>query len=1025
MIQPTRQVTINSVDVSDDVLDIQAVDVCLDHGLPHVQITLSNIAGKYATLWPPFVESGLYYPGVVKFNNVEIMQFRFEGLDPELSKKNTIVVDGLVVGATPLQKQYMTKTWIKRQADTLIQDVTVYATATHDYGSGITFVSYTSPSQGELVNYAAKREYCHDIIRKILEKEQWTGTIRASSVSAAILDIFPVNDASHQHATIFQYGDLAKQGKSPRDVKESANVLEITGGKSVQEPSDGDNWTEPTVFGGKSEAWHLLTGYGILGTTATPHACGSYALVGKTASITSPTGNPMVFELHFQEALGAYYDAIARNLSAISFKSAIDTSVSQGNRYTIRIALEDSHGAIILSNEIHDGPLARNQFSDMIFKAVPEAPGDGWTLEKDVGLTPTFDWTQLSKLRIIFNWLITPVSMPLTYFVDCFSMTQNFIPQVRVVDSARQALYDTRMQNIDAPEYTEFNDLRDYGLKLVQASATPTYYVDHLFEFDPSTELIKAGWQVRFNMSNFGIASGVWWRVLEAGWLWNKQDGLLLHLVAIPASSGSYDYSKNISSRVWTKDRAGLDKNIIDAIRALRNESEQFSGPTVFTGGNMGFNATCDPCTLNGNALTTYNWNVKISLSAIGAFTGQVNLSQTNNVVGTVNLQDSSLNLTGDSPDASTILTISTFNTIVAGTYKVTVTAISADGTIDQSVDVAVIIGKGEVIITCSGDSDCKGEQICVGGQCYSPCTSDAQCSDGSKCTPVPGRSDGKKVCVSNNIIMSCGDVQVPGDGTQIMTPVATIQLPDTSWTLVYDYYDHDSYVLNGDASFNLVYNGDGTATIYGTFKNKGWACDKKLKIGLIVAGGQVGTSNFPPALTCWFNIHINCAGMFLVEMACGGYFGCGSEPTCSTCDWTGHFAHTFGPMSGGGGCSGTCYANDAMASLRVRSIQGYSGTVIVTYSGCANGGIGSCAPPGGTGWTVVLTAGEVVGLMPCHESFCAMEFMTANCTGGVQVGYGADPVVACCNATCTVTATDGTKTSQASFTTHATTKKC
>jgi hypothetical protein len=1020
MIQPTRQVTISGVDVSDDVLDIQAVDVCLDHGLPHVQITLSNIASKYATLWPPFVESGLYYPGVVKFNNVEIMQFRFEGLNPELSKKNTIVVDGLVVGATPLQKQYMTKTWIKRQADTLIQDVTVYATATHDYGSGITSVSYTSPSQGELVNYAAKREYCHDIIRKILEKEQWTGTIRATSASAALLNIFPVNDASHQHATIFQYGDLAKQGKSPRDVKESANVLEITGGKSLQEPSDGDNWTEPTIFGGKSEAWHLLTGYGILGTTATPHACGSYALVGKTASITSPTGNPMVFELHFQEALGAYYDAIARNLSAISFESAIDTSVSQGNRYTIRIALEDSHGAIILSNEIHDGPLTRNQFSDMIFKAVPEAPGDGWTLEKDVGLTPTFDWTQLSKLRLIFNWLIAPVSMPLTYFVDCFSMTQNFIPQVRVVDSTRQALYDTRMQNIDAPEYTELNDLRDYGLKLVQASATPTYYVDHLFEFDPSTELIKAGWQVRFNMSNFGIASGVWWRVLEAGWIWNKQDGLLLHLVAIPASSGSYDYSKNISSRVWTKDRAGLDKNIIDAIRALRNESEQFSGVTVFTG-NVGFNATCDPCTLNGNALTTYNWNVKISLSAIGAFTGQVNLSQTNNVNGTVNLQDSSLNLTGESPDASTILTISTFNTIVAGTYKVTVTAISADGTIDQSVDVAVIIGKGEVIITCGGDSDCKGGQICVGGQCYSTCTSDAQCSDGSKCTPAPGRSDGKKVCVSNNIIMSCGDVQVPGDGTQIMAPVANITMPDTSWKIIFDYYDHDNYVLNGDASFNLVYNGDGTATIFGTFKNKGWACGKKLKIGLIVAGGQVGTTNFPPALTCWFNIVINCNGMFILEVACSGYGGCDSG--CSGCGWGASFTHLSGPGSMGGGCGGPCGFDDACGGLRVRSIQGYTGNVTVTLSGCTNGGIGSCAPSGG--WVVTLAVNQIVYLMPCIEGTGATEFLSTHCAGGFNTGVPSSLVAQCCSATCSATGTDGTLGGSASFTTSYTSRKC
>ena len=936
---PARSIIINTVDVSDDVLDVQAVDVCLDHGLPHVQITLSNIAGKYATLWPPFTEAGLYYPGSVSFDSVEVMKFRFEGLNPELATKNTIVVDGLIVGATPLQKQYMTKTWAKRQADTIIQDVTVYANATHDYGSGITFASYTSPSQGELVNYVAKREYCHDIIRKILEKEKWTGTIRATSAYASLLDIFPVNDASHQHTTIFASAGTAKQGKSPRDVKESPNVLEITGSKSLNEPSDSDAWTEPTIFGGKSEAWHEIGGYGILGTTATPHACcdehqincGSYALVGKTASITSPTGNPVTFELHFQEALGFYYDAIARNLTAISFKSAIDTNVSQGNRYTVRIALEDSHGAIILSNEIHDGPLTRNQFRDMIFQTTAEAPGATWVLEKDVGLTPSFDWTQLSKLRIIFNWLITPVSMPLTYFVDCFSMNQNFIPQVRVVDSTRQALYDTRMQSMDAPEYTELEDLRTYGLKIVQASATPTYYVDHTFTHSPATELIKAGWQVRFSMANMGITSSVWWRVLEAGWLWNNNDGLLLHLVAVPASSGSYDYSGSLSSRIWTKDRAGLDKNIIDAIRALRNESEQFSGPTVYTG-NLGFNVTCDPCTLNGNALTTYNWNVKITLATIGSWTGQVNLSQTNNVNGTVNLEDSTLNLTGDTPDASTILIISTFNTIVEGTYKATVHAISSDGSIDQSVDVAVIIGKGEVIIQCGGDSDCEGDQICVGGGCYSPCTSDADCMDGCKCTHAPGRDDGAKVCVCNNIIMSCKDVQVPGDGSEISALVAEIVMPDTSWTVVFDYNDHDGYLLNGDVAFNLVYRGDGTALIYGTFKNRGWPCGKKLKIGIVVAGGQVGTTNFPPALTCWFNIVINCDAMFIVEAG-------SNLSECTAADWATAISITCGnaghcvscsPVTG---CHCVLHSGVPCFVWRVRSINGFEGTITVICS--------------------------------------------------------------------------------------------
>lgn len=279
---------------------------------------------------------------------------------------------------------------------------------------------------------------------------------------------------------------------------------------------------------------------------------------------------------------------------------------------------------------------------------------------------------------------------------------------------------------------------------------------------------------------------------------------------------------------------------------------------------------------------------------------------------------------------------------IVTGTYKVTVTATSSDGTIIQSVDVAVIIGQGEKIIQCGGDSDCSGGQICVGGGCYTPCKTDASCPDGCKCTIAPGRSDGASVCVCNNIIMSCNDVQVPGDGTQISAPVGQITMPDNTWKIIFDYYDHDNYVLNGDASFNLVYNGDGTATIIGTFKNKGWPCNKKLKIGLIVAGGQVGTTNFPPALTCWFNIVINCTGMFLLQGECdqGGNYGC-----TGASGWTGGAItckSSYGSLCvAGGSCSDCPGASNPIPGyvghLRLVSVQGFSGTIAVTNSGTYN----------------------------------------------------------------------------------------
>ena len=212
LIQPTRQVVISGTDVSDDCLEIQAIDTSLDHALPHVQIKLSNIAGQYASTWPPFGETGLYYPGYVKFNDVEVLRFRFEGVDPELSKQNEILLDGIVVGGTCIQKQYMTQNY-SGKADDVIADVVGFASSCKQWGDGITNVTYTSPSTAEVININPKKEYCHDIIRKILERENWTATLRATSDTVGALDIFPVADAAHRHSTIFQSGQVIKHGR--------------------------------------------------------------------------------------------------------------------------------------------------------------------------------------------------------------------------------------------------------------------------------------------------------------------------------------------------------------------------------------------------------------------------------------------------------------------------------------------------------------------------------------------------------------------------------------------------------------------------------------------------------------------------------------------------------------------------------------------------------------------------------------------------------------------------------------------
>ena len=577
IIQPTRSVIINGVDVSNDVLDVQAMDMSLDHGMPSVQITLANIGGTYATLWPPFGETGLYYPGTISFNGVPIMQFRFEGLDPELAKKNQIVVDGLVVGATPLQKQYMSQLWAQRKADDIISDVVNWADSSHQWGDALTQVTYTSPGTGETVNYQANREYCHDIIRKILEKENWTGTLRATSSTAAALDIFPVNDATHQHTSILQAGDLFMSGKSPRDVKESANVLELTGGKSTQEPSDGDAWTETFL-----QMWHPNTSCTLQSVT-NPVSCGKSALAAWVPDIIIP----VEIELDLREALGGeYFNAVTRQLSLVSFKLAVSSNMGW-NTFQVKLAFVDSNGAVIVGNEVLTGPQKANSYLDMIFNASPTssiAGGGSLTLasgEGDFTLESgeSFDWTQLAKVRLRFQIQVgTETHTPLTYYVDCFHMVQNYTPQVRVIDAARVAQYDPRMQSIDAPEYTEYADLNAYGVQLAQASSTPTYSVDLTFHFDPTTELLKAGWSVRFNLPNFGIGTNVWWRLLEVEWKWNSKDGLTVRLIAIPASTGSADYTHNLSSRVWTRDRAGLDKNIIEAIdthRKLKREERE------------------------------------------------------------------------------------------------------------------------------------------------------------------------------------------------------------------------------------------------------------------------------------------------------------------------------------------------------------------------------------------------------------------------------------------------------------------
>ena len=963
LIQPTRELIIGSTNVSDDCLEIHAVDTSLDHSLPNIKIILTNINHKYADLWPAFGETGLYYPGSLKFNGVEIIQFRFEGIDPKKSKGNTIELDGLVVGGTTIQKQYITQDYtlpdMAHKADDVISDIIYWLNSSKLVGRSLVEISYTSNHVGELIYPKYKKEYCHDAIRKILERFNWTATLRGSNATLAALDVFPVADASHRHTTIFTDDQIITSGESPRDIKESPNILEVTGGKSTLEPSTGDTWTEGSVDGGKSNAWHTPSGFGIVGVVRNPVDCGNSALVGFAGNSNfMQDKNGFIFELNLQEALGSYYDAVTRNLQAISFRVACNNDMGTAG-FKVRIAVQDSNGtrlAQVLLNG-STGPRKANTYQQTTVPLSPAITSDGkildfmnWYYEKvgppDSDGSIRFHWDKLAKI-FIYNIITASVGQqgkfkyPMGFYIDCFYISQNWIPEVRVVDSLRSGKYDPRMMSIDAPEYTDYAELKNYALSLVQAAATPTYFADFYVLHDPATELIKAGWQVRFSAPNFGISSSVYWRLLEVHWIWTKAQGLIVRVVGVPAISGSADYSKNLSSRVWTNKEAGEWKNVIDAIHTLRIATEQFSGPTIFTGGGKGFTLSCDPCILNGKFGEGYAWQLKMTVKAISNFTGKVNLSINHNIPsGSAALQDTSLDLSSDYPELSTIVSVTDANITPKGTYTVTVIGVDdATGSIQEQVEISVIIGEtGPPPPGCQDDGQCGPGEVCVGGQCLKTCTSDANCPPGCQCVQVVGRPAGVKVCQCNNIILNCYNVEVPEDGTEIGAVVATIQLPDSSWSAIYDWpVDYDGFTLNGDVSFSATTTGT-LMTILGKFKNRGWPNCKHFKFRITAAGGQVGTSNFPAALTCWFDVHISNLPTFVIEAMCQNSQTC--DVCTSTCGSWGIIASALYCYSYGSECSSATFCGDVYAfHARIYSVNGFDGIVhIVTNNGCHGG---------------------------------------------------------------------------------------
>jgi hypothetical protein len=898
MTLPTIALIVNGTDVSADVEDAELIDRCFDNGMATVKITLNNRSHVYSDLWPAFGETGLYYPGVASINGVAIARFRFEGIDPQKAKGNTIVLDGMVIAGNLLQKQYLSMEWTGRNGDDAIKDIVDWANSCSLYAQSVCSLSYTSSSEGEPITYKAQKEYAHDIIRKFMERLKWTGTLRGTSDTLAALDVFEVGDALHRHTTIITDADIVTKGRSPRDIKESPNILEVTGGKSTHEPDDQDAWTEQGTAG----HWRSLSGYGTIQMVKSPVSCGTYALAGAAPTAKNPADNPFIFELDLKATLAEYFNAQLRKMQFVEFNLAIDRNMRGPGSLNIYLGLEDSHGTRVTTKgttyPTPTGPTVRNQYQKVIFNIGPDStqiciPSLGYTglcqmvYESYKGVV--FDWTKVAKLRIILesvNDINSPY--PITYYIDCFTLGQNYVPTVRVVDSARVAKYDPRMQPIEAPEYTESTELQAYALALLRASATPTYLMDVEIIHDPATELLKAGWQVRFDSAAFGVTSSVWWRLLEVGWLWSKT-GLIVHLVAIPASSGSADFSYNMSARVWTKDEAGLYKNIIDAIRVNRVEAEQFSGPTVFTGGT-GFKLICSPCSESAGLGLAYDWAILIRAESINGWIGEIDLAQTNNLpagLSSVTLDDDSLTLSSNAPGDSTILHVNVSGFLAAGTHHVKVTGTNVNpGTgevIEQAVSIDIVVCPVGMICApedlthttrCQDDSDCADlvgkpigggktlPYICVGGECVQTCRGDFDCPPGCKCVQIPGKG-GLMACDCGDLIADCANVELGQNGTAV-AEIVSMQLSGLPGTYLTDYSisvsvtDVDWFFTNGDwTDLGFTQSGSILSQTY-KFKDRGNLCGKHFKFKVDIAVNYYG--NGPNIYkTCYIDVVICC----------------------------------------------------------------------------------------------------------------------------------------------------------------------
>jgi hypothetical protein len=954
-------------DITEDLLDFDVEDLAFDQGLPNFTVVIDNPAAKYKNTFLALggSEKGLYYSFRLVVNGAELMIGRSEGVDDKLAQGNTIALDGVVVGGKRLQGQRVTFDWKLRKADDAIQDVTDYLNSCYEFGEGICTVAYTSPGAQDEITMNPVGEYAHDIIRKILERKSLTGTLRGSSATAATLDIFSKSATNRRHTSIIKRNisddsNVVTQGALTRDLKEAANVLKVTGGKSIAEPSDLDKWTETDI-----NAWSTKSGYGYLKLVNIPTpAVGDWMVKGVAGG-----PDPYFMDLRLDVAAGQMFDAIARNAYLINFYAGSNQSagLGPGSSVWVDVELEDASGTVISTykgtSSVGTCPLTANT---MGLIQVPIGPQSlpmprcdpmglmlscPWTWVKfsEEGWENGFNWRQIVRISVRFEprGSVQPGGPQYNYYLDGFYIAQDYIPTVTVYDPIRVGKYDIREQPVDASEFTDFSELEKYALEILPAYSAPTFYIDSDFMHDPSVELLKAGWQVRFDSDSWGLASTLYWRILKINWRL-KEGRFTPHIVALPATSGSEDYSNAVSGKVWTRWPGGLEKNIIDYLQKLGERANRLAiGPTVAPPAPTNFNLTCDPCTHKGDQGRAWTFRTRITAEAVNNWTGEISLDVSHNLCtgGLALLSAATITLTADKPSDYVMLTITTPSSCRIGLYKVVVTGTSEDGS-EAKVEVQVRIGElGGENEACDTDDDCEEGLICVDGICKRACRGDSDCPGGCYCADIdPVTGIGHCECEEPLPECAAGTIEVPQDGTEISAELFKMRVRDRSWTV--SVSDQRNYTQCGEYSYMAYEDDDEWLHVIGTFQNRCWECDKhfpfKLNVETEGPGGIMGNRT-KTQYACALDVHINCEPTFVVEATCDS---AGTPPGNCNCDTA---ENTYGALAmASWGCSdcglSACKAVSMMHSCpnpncwegvyfhwRLKSVQGYSGDVTVT----------------------------------------------------------------------------------------------